>query len=468
MPKRKINGDNKSKMGATKRRKLAAKQPESNVGMTSLNDDCIRHLLDWLSVKELCKLRVTCKRLYLLTNEHFQRTHGKLFEFYRNSLGFESLTESYELREYRSYAKSFGCLQQELTIPDQVKLQKVGFELMKYSQYCASSDWPNDLEPDLNDVHLKNQLQSVQRIKVHRLSDNLLQLFPNLEYIFYEPWNKVGKLPGKYPALKHFEMRGKITYKPQMKSFFKRNPNIKALTSNKPMDTTNWLLKSGIKFDDLVLDFKNYDKLVINDKTLQIIENVTALHRKQQIKRLHLKIDADTLLRYPEFVTLEFVEGIEIDGVYPTYGEKILNAVTSMQSLKCLKLNFIGERMLNKHHFELLSQKVDKLEDLDTCGFKTLDDIIPFVRHSANLRSITLSRHLNLQNVETTIQQLDKERRQLGNACKLTIYVTDENYWSLKSIWSTNSCGLVEIKRTNSYSLTSHPFRLFFSSMYTN
>lgn len=63
---------------------------EQETEFCSMDDDCISHILNWLSIKELCMVKVTCKRLYLLTNEHYRRTYisrrskSSYFKYFRS------------------------------------------------------------------------------------------------------------------------------------------------------------------------------------------------------------------------------------------------------------------------------------------------------------------------------------------------------------------------------------------------
>lgn len=50
-----------------------------------MDDGCIKNIFDWLSIEDLSRLRMTCKRVYLLANEHFQMTYGQLYLNYKLS-----------------------------------------------------------------------------------------------------------------------------------------------------------------------------------------------------------------------------------------------------------------------------------------------------------------------------------------------------------------------------------------------
>lgn len=72
-------------MNAAKRICLSPRRFESttieilSVGFCSLDDYCIKNIFDWLSIEDLCRFKMTCKRFYLLANEHFQKTYVQIW-----------------------------------------------------------------------------------------------------------------------------------------------------------------------------------------------------------------------------------------------------------------------------------------------------------------------------------------------------------------------------------------------------
>lgn len=238
----------------------------------------------------------------------------------------------------------------------------------------------------------------------------------------------------------------------KMENFFRQNPNIKTFSSNIPINATNWLLKSGIKFDDLVLEIKRKMDLNVD----QIIENVHYLHKNQQIKRLHLQIFDKEFLLNSKFVTLKFLESIKVEICLGN--DDIFDSIISLPNLNFLI--FHKNRDLFKHHSKRLAQKLNKLEEFHTDAFVSITDIIPFVRYSSKLNCIFICDSINCNILKNaTIQQLDKERRRLENACKLKIYMKEEHYLHVKKKSLTSSYGLVEIKRSTSYPMSKHPLR---------
>lgn len=147
----------------------------TNVGFCSMDDGCINNIFEWLSIEDFCRLKVTCKRLYLLANEHCQRTYGRLFAVY--NMYKKGVLENRN-------PNSFASVPQNICIWEFAgKLSELGQILNNNVKYIEI--WSSKLNVDSNDMHLKNKLQNVESIHVRCLSDSLLQLFTNLEYIVY-------------------------------------------------------------------------------------------------------------------------------------------------------------------------------------------------------------------------------------------------------------------------------------------
>ena len=107
----------------------------------SMDDDCISLVMDWLSIEELCKLKVTCKRLYLLANEHYKRT-------YLNERNLE----------YK-YLKSFSLGERALVYNEKKNIIDLCRELKEDVKYIICLiPWVN-FDSNLSDEHSKRKLK---------------------------------------------------------------------------------------------------------------------------------------------------------------------------------------------------------------------------------------------------------------------------------------------------------------------
>lgn len=436
---------------------------ESNIGFCSMDDYCINNIFDWLSIKDLCRLKVTCKRLYLLANEHYQRTYGQIKSGYMK--GRSGIWKSAP----NIYHKAFTSVAQKVLLSDMENESEMDTILNQNVKCLTFND---NLCKDKDDIQLKNKLRNVKAIKISVLSDTILQQFMNVEYIaLSEGLTRAEKLLGVYPTLKQLDWGDHVFDKKEnvrrmskfditeMEDFFQRHPNMKTFSSCDANKTTKWLLKSSIKFDDLVLTMLYWDVNVDS-----MIEDVHSLHRNGQIKKLHVKTQLEKFLFSPKLSTLTFLDGIKIETT-SDFGssDKVINAIISLPNLKFLI--FIKSYLLDGYdiyqsHYKLLAQNLDKLEEFHTDAFRCIDDLFPFVRYAKKLKCIFIfSDVYSLRNCTTTLQMLNKVRRQLKDACKLTIYMSETIYLHMKNKSSTNNYGLVEIKRSSSYPMSEHPLR---------
>lgn len=434
----------------------------SNTEFCSMDDNCIYNIFDWLSIKDLCRLKVTCKRLYLLTNEHYQRAYRQIASFYSKdpSSGMPKNVSNI-------YHKPFTSVVQKVVLFENQNASEVNPILNQNVKYL---ELYSNLYMDSDDIQLKNKLRNVKSINIRILSESILQQFMNLEYLALFQHNaSAEKLLGFYPTLKQLDWGydvidntegrsyGRKFNITEMENFFQRHPNIKTFSSFHANKTTKWLLKSSIKFDDLVLNsFGDFYELNLD----RLIEDVHSLHQNGQIKRLHLKTKREIFLFSPKLPTLTFLEGIKIEIILtPQINDKVINGIISLPNLKFLIFTKCC-KSLYQSHSKLLAQNLDKLEEFHTDGFHCIDDLFPFVRYATKLKCILIiSNEYYFRNCTTTLQMLNKKRRQLEDACKLTIYMDEQIYLHMKNNSSTNNYGLVEIKRGTSYPMSKHPLR---------
>lgn len=409
------------------------KTEEQRTEFCSMDDDCIDYIFDWLTLGELCRLRLTCKRLYLLANEHYRRTYTSTINEYFTSFRY------FNKRAFLN-ASNISSLCKEIKPNLEYVLIWCYYFRMKFN--------------DSKDVDSKEILKNVKGINIRRLDDDLLQHFVNVEYIIYEG-RRPFFLSGNYPMVKQFDMTEDISpFEPGIVEFFKRNPNIKVFSTFESIYTTQWLIDSGIKFDDLVLMI-DQEKSEDVDK---IIKNVQFLYDKQQIKRLHMIIRWKSFSFIPKLSKLYFLESVKAGiPILSDDHESINDSILTFTSLPNLKLLQLWNNAIHIHLLKFLAQNMVELEEIHA-KFHQIDHIIPFVRYSAKLKCIYI-RAILVGDITITIQMLDKERQKLKNSCKLTIYMNEHYYLKMKNNSLTNSCGLVEIKRYDSYPISKHPLR---------
>lgn len=148
------------------------------------------------------------------------------------------------------------------------------------------------------------------------------------------------------------------------------------------------------------------------------------LNERQSIAQLiglpgmiYLVIDMNTSLKMIEYPILSNVMGLEI-------------------RIGCdMDMNIFAKSFVN-------------LKDLNISS-KHIDDFLPFVRHSVNLKNITFRETYDSdpETLHCKISVLNGERKKLKGACKVTIHVSEDIYLTSKWGKMGTTLDLVEIKR---------------------
>ena len=106
-------------------------------------------------------------------------------------------------------------------------------------------------------------------------------------------------------------------------------------------------------------------------------------------------------------------------------------------------------RCIENIDLEHLADQCVKLERL-CVDVPTINDIMPFVRHSAKLNKITLlNKCVNRCDMIVFMSTLNREREKLAAATKLTIFVLDDVYVDTKRTTKNGDVSLsrVELRR---------------------
>lgn len=456
-------------MSEKKRQKLMEKDEnldpntsENNVkiGFHELNDDCVLLIFDWLTIKELAIIKMICKRFYSLANEHFKNT-------YKNQITIISKEhETICVRSQRKYVKSF-----RFRVP-KISCSYAGFESFELIKDQIRSNinsislriWGLSYPFALSATHCKYAkyaLQNVKMVEFENCSEihNFMVHCTNVEYLVLHSL-KPGEQLFTYRTLKQLRWVSTSRRIPvEFEMFMLRNPSVKILSVEYECHAvTNWLLETAIKLEDLVLTVRMLCRE--DEKNIHVdrfIENLYSLHRNQKIKRLHLDIHALTFLSHAKLPEMEFLESVCVYICDPD--RKTIDLVSRMSNLKFLL--YSNRYHITDRRIEVLAQKLTKLEEFHMSMVNSIDDIMPFVRHSPKLGVFYVKCYSwdFPREIRTTLQMLDKERSKLKDACKLTIYVDEDNYLKIKLNSSTSSYGLVEIKRDDSYPFSNHPIR---------
>ncbi|XP_055308532.1 uncharacterized protein LOC129572571 [Sitodiplosis mosellana] len=231
----------------------------------------------------------------------------------------------------------------------------------------------------------------------------------------------------KHPKLEHLELRTKDSLESgKLKNFLDNCPNLQSLQidANVLWDSRDLICDANV--DDLAIDM-NKDI----DTTIGFLND---LHEKGFFKRLHFRSEsnvpsADQLLSLPGLVTLYI-------GPYEKRNLKfpVLPSIKEL-GITCVGIDIITDAMATS------------LINLEQLFITDSDHLMPFIRRSAKLRDVEIAEY---QETVLDIAALNKERRKLVGARKVTIYVNERVYLATKWATPDTSLELIELKRQSS------------------
>lgn len=258
----------------------------------TLNDYCIDEICEWLPLRSLAALGMTCTRLNRVTNSYFRRKHPA------NHVLMSSSNGAITLHPKRAYVECFsGNFRNIMIYGDNINVyeytankfkeielfQRIGIfgapNLTVMHVKCIDGIVKNAKVIELNRCSLTgplyNTLERCSNMKflvlksiiecTHHGTQNdwLLQTYPQLEYLY---WNQLDQQTALIPA--------------QIKALFERNPNIKNLVASESI--LPFLQDNNLKLDKLILK-------VISGQNLELICNqLRQLIDKKLIKTVYM------------------------------------------------------------------------------------------------------------------------------------------------------------------------------------
>lgn len=268
----------------------------------------------------------------------------------------------------------------------------------------------------------------------------------------------------KYPTLERlviiddFSFEGEEKQIVELKTFFKLNPNIQTFSTTLQFLWVNrlWLKDSEIKFDRLDIEGIGFEKMG------KLFDFVNELHGQGIYRRLHffgrIIYEDDYLLHIASLRGMEklYLSYINTDMVLPPFiGVKELNFVFS-DDIK---------------HPEALAANIPNVERIHL-GEAKISDLLPFIRLSPRVKSIRVERMIHEDFVHfkddvIDLVALNKERKQLTGARRITLHVKERIYLATKWAAMKTECSLIQRKRHGpNYEKLYHPHYLFMSEFF--
>lgn len=403
--------------------------------MTTLNDDCFFNIFEYLQLNTLCQIGQTCKRLKELVEMFFgQRFQDKILSEVRIQVTFDDqfvlLPGEKYVTFFLKYMRNVAlCEGFEIRPLDMVEFMrsncsdnfcKIAFEQIKFHELHSELliDWLTTVE-ELEFIGCQNLNQ-------------ILRYCGNLKSLKVDQYSKDQSnewMDQRYPTLERLQYDIVL---PQHKliTFLTNNPNVKSVCLK--LDRTEQSIVKiqyfqlirqldDVKLEELLINLDNFHYLIRFNFGLQEICNAS------QFRRLELCFNRSKEL-ITQFTGLKYLN--HLHGLHILRCDTIFPSGVVLEHLKVLQLSDVSSGLSTVD----LSQSLPNLEEL---YLMTLEEnfqflVTPFARYSANLKKI-VARDFKIPNrmymTNFRLAQLfNDDRKQLANACKLTIYIGKDEF----------------------------------------
>lgn len=412
-----------------------------------LNIDCFEEAFDYLPLGDLVRVGQTCKRLHQVAGYCFQQNYLHPVSFgseitYR--IEFEKEIDvkhfapfiqavyifSDDFQHFIEVQSTFRRLKYlEIRSFDTINtnlLKKISMDKLEGLSFLCDDFCTTCLDSNFHEII--DACTSLKRLSILECVSDLNWLdrkYPTLEYLQF--------FPPTYAE--------EIISNQKIPSFLSLNPNIRQFSTSAKWLSANSenLMKANIKLD--VLDIQHYYSsgpynfdLIIN-MLKKLYEH--GFYRKLQyaISRLSKKklIQLATLNGLVQLHAVVYSEPLTFSA-FKNLEELRLTAPTNIDDLGTLPKNLIN---------------------LKRIGFRkaSIDDIMPFVKHSVVMQKIYVHCLVaSNQDSEIIIDLLamNKEREQLPDAQKITLYTQEKTYLETKWAMKETDFRLIRLKRHGS------------------
>ncbi|XP_055306474.1 uncharacterized protein LOC129570780 [Sitodiplosis mosellana] len=392
----------------------------SQLSLATLFVDCLEELFVWLSCADLFALRRKCKRLKTTVDYYIKVNYPKIGKAKINDQRFQRL--------HQMDGDSIGLIKdisfKTETILDASQLAKIKEILGKVQRIILDR---SHITAEFYDCFLKH-CSNLRGLYIGDKGGAAANA--NVVIGTDNSW-----LLREYPSLESIQMYGAIEV-PELKTFFCLNPNMRFQTDVKFLETNRHLL-SDAQVDQLLMCYVIVDIGSIIDLFGELYRH--GFYKRLSIYalfRLHVQNDINQLALIPALHTLWFFDH-DKGRILP-----------SMPHLKYVVIGLVDESEVFESCAKNNVGNIERLRMLEGSIVK----IASFLRHFPKLKHIDVFRFVNRETYfdgdVIDLQALNKERKKLENACKVTLYVQEDIYLATK--WATMKTAFdsIELKRS--------------------
>lgn len=428
---------------------------------------CMDNIFDWLSLRDLAALNLTCKHLQQLTADYFHRK----YQMKTMKVGQSYGTNDMHFRCYDKFMQMFKENVRNLVVLPST-------ECLQYLQSNHNKDIVSlaFYDGEILDDATAALAELVERVEIIEFQygafsgefyecalkhcKQMKQLVIKNGFSECENWGIENQwLLKKYPTLEHFHWSAGPLPE-HLETFFHRNPNVRSFDGSiyPTMSTIQFLLDTSIKIEELHL------KLILELHEVEfegiaiVRENLNRLYERKQIQRLMLQFVFCNQLCDPQWQQMEY-----LNGVYCDFSHRP-NSTKALSELIHLKMLILGiNTVVSRSKASFLAKHLINLEEI-YIQIDIIHAIIPFLRLSPKLYRIYvykmgLNHGFNGNIKKNHLSMINKERTKLNGACKTTVYLPDEAYVQIKCKSNVLNYSLIEVKRSDSF-VVKHPFAM--------
>lgn len=449
--------------------------------LSSLIDDCIFHIFDWLPIDDLCSISETCKKFKKLSEEYFERKYAteKSVDIIERDGGVICF------RQTNNYVR---CFHRQIRCVNISLWEVILYEPMldfirqncckKFKKVKIHGFWSRTFTEGIID-----QLQEAETVEFGVYNgvfslNNVLNHLPKVKHLrlFYRyqfpdarrchpmqfqlsDQNYVNlQLPIiQYPHLTLFELHiPHLSLLDQLVDFFRMNQTIQRFVCHIQSDT-EWMKRivnavSQSTIGELIVEVTGSHGI----NFALIRDDLRALDERDGFTRLELSLGMDATDNLNELATMKSFAGLQLrDLVFMFHLDSpIIKAVSSLANLRILRLQTISDSdndVLTKFA-KRLSTSLVNLEELYCKGNESEIDrieriIIPFVQNSPKLVNIfvTVPYHAGGNIFDVTKMNVERNKLKINN--KLTVCVRMGNHLNQNALQNGRSDNLVQLKR---------------------
>lgn len=439
---------------------------EQRADILKLDIDCFDETLDYLPLNDVISVSKTCKRLrqaagcsilqnypnieimiskwgVLLSRNHRTFWINHLVPFIREILfsGQESLEQFFRIQQQFRRLKqiSIRCINMTAVDIDRMKETLSKVEVLTLTAFsCENID------------EFFGHCVNLRRLTIRSDENWIIREYPKLEYLNLSRSRRTANIEGMVRIL---ELNPTIQkFATTMHCLWQHRDAIKSA--------------NGIKLNELAIkvvdDMDFFDMILTAIATNNPIRNVTVefgafcdflneLYGLGVYKRLHLYY-----CKIVHFIENQDIERLAtINGLVELDLHRCHNVLPALSSLEELRIK--ESRMIDP---EAMATNLVNLKRLWVCSARP-EEIIPFIRKSTELDKIRVDsfqdeNHHGEDSYITDLQAMNRERQQLPDACKVTLYVYEKQYLATKWALTETNFGMIRMKRRESFRWVEH------------